>query len=189
MGINIKIDDGELKKSVKKLSAFPKEIPKATSAALNRTITFTKKRVNQEVRKNYNIKSSEVSKTLEVTKSNPSNLSATIKSTGHRLTLGRFARNTGSWKRGKAVKVKIKKSGIKSVNTYPKAFVIGLTGNIHVVKRVSKSKYPIQVLRTLSVPQMISKTEISESISKEAQDKLKKRIKHEVEYRLSRHMK
>lgn len=189
MAINLKIDDKELKKAVSKLSSFPKEIPKATSSALNRTITFTKKRINQEVRKEYNIKSSEVSKTLEIRKANPSNLSALINSTGHRLTLGRFASNIGSWKRGKNIKVKIKRSGAKNLNTTPKSFIAGLTGNSHVVRRDGKSGYPIKVLRTLSVPQMIANKDISKSVMEEANEQLKKRINHEVEYRLSKHIK
>ena len=189
MAINLKIDDKELKKAVSKLSSFPKEIPKATSSALNRTIIFTRKRVNQKVRKEYNIKSGEVSKTLEVKKANPSNLSAIIKSTGHRLTLRRFASNVGSWKKGKNIKVKIKRSGAKSVNTTPKAFITGLTGNSHIVKREGKSAYPIKVLRTLSVPQMISNKDISKSVMEEANEQLKKRINHEVEYRLNKYIK
>lgn len=189
MAVNIKIDDKELKKAVSKLSSFPKEIPKATAAALNRTITFTKKRINQEVRKEYNIKSGEVAKTLDVKKANPSNLTATIKSTGHRLTLGRFASNIKSWKKGRNIKVKVKRSGAKSLSTTPKAFITSLTGNSHIVKRVGKSSYPLKVLKTLSVPQMISNKDISKSISKEAGEQLEKRIKHEVEYRLSKYVK
>ncbi len=189
MAINIKIDDSELKKAVSKLSSFPKEIPKATASALNRTLTFTKKRVNQEVRKTYNIKSSEVNKTLQVNKANSSKLSASIISKGNSLTIGRFTRNIASWKKGKLIKVKVKKSGAKGINTTPKAFIAGLTGNSHVVKRVGKAAYPIKVLHTLSVPQMIGNENITEKVMNEAGEKLSERINHEVEFRLSKHIK
>lgn len=189
MAINLKIDDSELKKAVSKLSNVPKEIPKATAAAINRTLTFTRKRVNQEVRKTYNVKSSDITKTLEIHKANSSNLTAYIISKGGRLTLGRFARNTGSWKKGKPVKVKVKKSGIKTVNTSPRAFISGLTGNNHIVKRTGASRYPIKVLHTLSIPQMISNDNVSERVQEESSQKLQERINHEVEYRLSRHTK
>ncbi|MBN1071152.1 hypothetical protein DVV81_08210 [Clostridium botulinum] len=189
MAINLKIDDSELKKAVSKLNNVPKEIPKATASAINRTLTFTRKRVNQEVRKTYNIKSAEVTKTLEIHKANASNLTASIISKGNRLTLGRFGRNTGNWTNGKPVKVKVKKSGVKTVNTSPKSFVTALTGNSHIVKRVSNKSYPIKVLHTLSVPQMISNQNISEKVQGEAGQKLQERINHEVEYRLSKYSK
>lgn len=189
MAINLKIDDSELKKTIKQLSGVPKEIPRAAASAINRTLTFTRKRVNQEVRKTYNIKSGDITKTLEIHKANASNLSASIISKGGRLTLGRFGRSVGSWKKGKKIKVKVKKTGIKVVNTNPKAFIAGLTGNSHIVKRVGKSKYPIKVLHTLSVPQMISNENVSEKVQQEASEKLQERIEHEVEYRLSKYSK
>lgn len=188
MAINIKIDDQELKKSVKKLCQFPNEIPKATSSALNRTLTFTKKRLNQEVRKIYSIKAGEIQKTLEVRKANTSNLSASIVSIGSRLTLGRFSSNIGSWKRGSPIKVKIKKTS-KTLNSSPKAFVTNLTGNAHIVRREGKTSYPIRMFRTISVPQMISNSKVSDKLMREAGEQLQKRINHEVEYRLSRHIK
>lgn len=189
MAINLKIDDSEFKKTIRQLSNVPKQIPKAAASAINRTLTFTRKRVNQEVRKTYNVKSGDVTKTLEIHKANASNLTAYIISKGGRLTLGRFGRNTGNWKKGKAVKVKVKKAGIKAINTTPKAFIAGLTGNNHIVKREGASRYPIKVLHTLSVPQMISNENVSETVQREATEKLRERIDHEVEYRLSKYSK
>lgn len=185
MAINIKIDDKELKQAIKKLSAFPKEIPKATSSAINRTIVFTNKRIKQEVRKVYSIKAGEIQKTLEVRKSNSNNLSASINSIGNRLTLGRFATSIGSWKKGRPIKVKIKKSG-RQINSTPKAFVTNVTGNTHIMRREGATSYPIKMLRTISVPQMISNAKVSETVMKEAQEQLQKRINHEVEYRLNK---
>jgi hypothetical protein len=187
MAINLKIDDKELRKAVKKLSAFPKEIPKATNSALNRTITFVNKKIKKGVTNEYSIKSGEVGSTLKVKKSNTSNLSATITSSGHSLSLSHFPANLkAGWTKGTSLKVKVKKSGYKKVNSSPTAFVASLSGNLHIVKRQSGKAYPIKVLRTLSIPQMISNTKISESVMQEAQVQLEKRVQHEVEYRLSR---
>ena len=72
------------------------------------------------------------------------------------------------------------------MRTNPKAFVIGLNGNLHIAKRSSKARYPIKVLRTLSVPQMVSNRKIEQIIKKEAEVKLKERIEHEINYRLSK---
>ncbi|MBN1039026.1 hypothetical protein DVW12_09960 [Clostridium botulinum] len=187
MSINIKIDDKELKQAVKKLSAFPKEIPKATNAALNRTITFVNKKIKKEVTGEYSIKSGEVAKTLKVKKSSSNNLSANITSKGNVLTLSHFPANLkAGWTKGAGIKVKVKKSGYKRVNSSPTAFVASLGGNLHIVKRQGKKAYPLKVLRTLSIPQMISNTKVSECVMQEAQQQLEKRVQHEVEYRLSR---
>lgn len=201
MAVNIKIDDKQLKQTVKKLSAFPKEIPKATVSALNRTITFTNKTIKKEVVSKYSIKSGEVQQTLTMKKANYSNLTTYIICEGRRYTLAHFERNLkGAIKKGGAINVQIKKGSTKAVNTSPGAFVASMsgpkkkgklkrkttTGTFLIAQRVGAARYPIKVLRTLSVPQMISSNDISEKVLKESQNVLQKRIEHEVEYRLSK---
>ena len=185
MAVNIKIDDKEIKKTLKNLDKFPKQVPKAASAAINRTITFTNKKVSQEVRKIYNVKAGDIKSTIKIKRATPSNLSGEINSNGKRLTLKRFSR-TNKWKRGKPIKVKVKKTGAKVVNTSPKAFMTSLNGNGQILKRKGASQYPVEVLHTLSIPQMISNTEVSDSVMEEARQVLQKRIEHEVIYRLKK---
>lgn len=187
MSINIKIDDKEVRKAISKLSKFPKEIPKVTSAALNRTITSVTKTIKKEVTNKYSIKAGEVAKTFKIRKASNGNLSAVINSQGKIMTLSHFPANLKAGWSGKAnIKVKVKRTGYKEVNTTPGAFVASLAGNLHIVKRKSSNSYPIEVLRTLSIPQMISNTEISEKVMKDAGEQLQKRIEHEVEYRLGK---
>ncbi|WP_459482111.1 phage tail protein [Clostridium saccharoperbutylacetonicum] len=187
MSVNIKIDDKELKKTVAKLGRFPNEIPKATSAALNRTITSVTKTIKKEVTSKYSIKSGEVAKTFKIRKANNGSLSAVISSQGQVLTLSHFPANLRAGWTGKApIRVKVKKSGYKQINTTPGAFVASLGGNLHIVKRKTSNSYPIEVLKTLSIPQMISNTEISEKVMKDTGEQLQKRIEHEVEYRLGK---
>ncbi|MCI1478115.1 MAG: phage tail protein [Clostridium beijerinckii] len=187
MSINIKIDDKEVKKAVAKLSKFPKEIPKATLSALNRTITYVTKTIKKEVTSKYSIKAGEVAKTFKIRKASNGSLSAVINSQGQVLTLSHFPANLKAGWSGKTnVKVKVKRSGYKQVNTTPGAFVASLGGNLHIIKRKTSKSYPIEVLRTLSIPQMISNAEISEKVMKNAGEQLQKRIEHEVEYRLDK---
>lgn len=201
MAVGIKIDDKELKQAVKKLSAFPKEIPKATVAALNRTVTFANTRIKREVTRKYAIKSGEVQQTLTMKKATTQNLTTYITSEGRRYTLAHFERNLNSVaKAGGNIKVQVKKGNTKAVNIKPGAFVASMSGpkkkraarksntmgTFLIAQRVGNSRYPIKVLRTLSVPQMISSNDISETVLKESQNMLKKRIDHEVEYRLSK---
>lgn len=187
MAINIKIDDKELKKAVSKLSNFPKEIPKATSAALNRTITFVTKKVKKEVTSEYSIKSGEVAATFKIKKANSSSLTASISSKGRVLTLSHFPANLkAGWSKSANVKVKVKRTGYKQVNGEPQPFVASLGGNLQIVRRKTSKSYPIEVLKTLSIPQMISNAKINENVSREASEQLQRRIEHEVEYRLNR---
>ena len=187
MPVTIKIDDKELKKTVAKLRGVPKEIPKATSAAINRTITFVTKRVKKEVTNEYSTKAGEVAATFKIRKANSSNLTASINSKGRLLTLSHFPANLkAGWTKGTNVKVKVKRTGYKQVNGSPQPFVTSLGGNLQIVRRKTSKSYPIEVLKTLSIPQMISNTKINENISKEASEQLQKRIEHEVEFRLNK---
>lgn len=182
MAVEFKIDTKEMEKKLKKLNQFPKESKKAASSAINRTLTFTSKRASQEVRKHYNVKISEVKGGLTIRKANPGNLSGDITSRDRRLSLGRFVRG----KAKNAVKVRVKKGSTKKVNVSPSAFVLNLGGNKHVAKRVGKSNYPIKVLRTLSIPQMISSKNIQPVVEKESGEYLSKRVKHEIDYRIKK---
>lgn len=184
MPVSVQIDDRQLKSTLKKLSKFPKEVPKAASAAINRTLTFTNKTLKKEVRNVYNIKAGDIQSSLTLKRATPSSLVGQIQSDGRRLTLGRFVR--GASKRGKPVKVRVKKAATKVVNTAPGAFVSSLTGNKQVLKRKGKSRYPVEVLHTLSIPQMISTVKVSNVIQTEAQRVLRQRTEHEVNFRLSK---
>lgn len=184
--MEFKIDTKGLEKQMKKLRNFPKSARKASARAINRTLTFNNKRVSQLVRQNYNIKSGEVKGTIKLRRANPSNLSASIKSTGGRLSLSKFSRGASSWRKGKNVRVKVKKTSNKTVNTTPKAFIANVGGNLHIAKRKGGSKFPIEVLHTLSVPQMISNSKVIDVVNKEGKDYLDKRIKHEIEFEMSK---
>lgn len=184
-GVELRIDTKEMQKTLNKLSAFPKEMNKATSSAINRTLTFTNKKMKQEVRKEYAIKSGDIQSTINLRKATPSKLTGIIISSGNRLALSKFSK-IGKWKKGKPVKVKVKKTGAKKVNTDPKAFVANLNGNNHIVKRVGSKRFPIQVLKTVSVPQMISNEKITKKVTIEAQKKLQERVEHEINYRMGK---
>ena len=188
--INIKIDTKELEKACKRLEEFPKEVPKALNAALNRTSTAVQKDLKKAVTKKYNIKSGEVAGTLKVKKASSSSLSVNIISSGPVLALDHFPSNintvfkkSASGKNAPEVKVRVKKEGAKVVKG---AFVNVLSGNMHILKRVGASRLPIEKLNTLSIPQMISNVEVAENIQKTANETLENRVYHEVQYRLEK---
>lgn len=182
------VDGKELKNIKIKLGDFEKQIPGATASALNRTLTYTATQTNRLVREEYSIKAKDVKKTIKKHKASKSNLYAYLESTGHTISLGRFPHKPRKYsKRGKPVEVKIKKSsGYKKVNTNPKAFVQNMNGATNVFKRVGKKRLPVRVLRTLSVPQMISNPDRIKKIQEAAGKKLEERVQHEINWRLNK---
>lgn len=177
------IDTTQLNKVVKGLGNFEKEMPAAAISAVNRTLDYVNTRLGKLITTEYNIKVSDVKATITKSKARKGNLLAFLKSTGPRLTLGRFVfgRSKG------AVKVKVKKSdGAKAVRTDPKAFVQVLSGRKQVMKRQGKKRFPVDLLRSISIPQMIDSLNVSEKIQEEANKKLAERIEHEIDFRLKK---
>lgn len=186
MSSKIIIDTSQLNRVVKGLEGFEKQMPGAAMAAVNRTLDHVNTKLGRIVIQEYNIKLGDIKKTITKNKANRGNLRAFIKSQGRPLTFSHF-RISQSGKKVKKVKVKVKKTaGLKQVNTDPKAFVQTLGGNKQVLKRKGVARFPVEVLRTLSIPQMIDSLNVSNQIQQEANNKLSERIDHEIQYRLKK---
>lgn len=179
----IVIDTTQLNKIVKGLGEYEKQMPGAAISAVNRTLDYVNTKVGRMVAAEYRIKVSDVKGTITKNKARKGKLLAFLKSEGSRLTLARF--RFGSSK--KAVKVKIKKNdGVKKVTTNPTPFLQNLNGHEQIMKRQGKRRKPVDVLRSISIPQMIDSLKVSEKIQKEAHKKLAERIEHEMSYRLKK---
>lgn len=187
MSSNAFIDGRDLKKVADQLKLVPKEIPGATASAINRTLDYTATQVKKEVTKVYAIKQGEVAATITKKKASKSDLNAYIQSKGRTIKLSKFPFNPkSSSKRGRKVKVKVKKQeGYKTLNTSPSAFVQNI-GGINIWKRKGKKRFPVKVLSSLSVPQMVSSKEIMPIIEKKSAEKLQERVEHEIEWRLNK---
>lgn len=180
---DIQIDLSEVNKVVKGLKGFEKQMPGAAMSAINRTLDHVATKIGRLVTAEYIIKTSDVKATfVETKRAIKSNLAAHIKSKSRRLTFSHFPISRSK----NGVRVKVKRSGYKSINTYPGAFTQVLAGQTQVMRRRGDSRYPVDVLRTLSVPQMIDSTNVSEKIQEVAKNKLAERIEHEINYRLSK---
>ncbi len=183
MATKIVIDTSQLNKVVKDLGKFEKEMPGAAISAVNRTLDYMNTRVGRLVTSEYRVKVSDVKATISKHKARKGKLLAFLKSEGRRLTLGRFL--FGNSKRTTKVKIK-KREGAKPVNTNPEAFVQILSGKKQVLKRRGKSRYPVDVMRSLSIPQMIDSLNVTNQIQDLADKKLQERIEHEIDYRLKK---
>jgi hypothetical protein len=182
---DITIDTTDLNRIARGLSHFQSEIPKATAAALNRTVDFIYTKAAQVISSEYEIKSTDVKKSSKKIKANNGNMRAGLIYSGNSLSLTNFKFTPKKRGTKKQVKVKIKRSeGYKNVG--PKSFVQIINGKTGIWAREMNRRYPIKLLKTISIPQMVINANVNNKIQDEAQNKLLQRMDHEIEYRLNR---
>jgi hypothetical protein len=189
MPVELIVDTKSFNSAIIKLKDVPKQIPKATAQALNRTVDFTFTQTSREVRKEYAVKDRDVKSTLKKNKATPSNLNAYVSSTGRTLTLYNHfnvSPKTPKTKRKYKVKVQIKKGSKVAINSTPKPFIASAKNSTQVFRRVGSARTPVVVLRSLSVPQMVSNKETFNRIQTKASEMLEKRIEHEINRRLEK---
>lgn len=187
MASNIFIEEKGLKSISIELNNLPKQIPGATASALNRTLTHTITTSAREVTQKYAIKQKDVKSTIKPRKASKTNLYAYMESRGPTIALTKFPfKPKKHSKKAKVVSVKVQKSGYKAINTSPKAFVQNMNGATHIWKRKGKGRTPVVLLRTLSVPQMLSNPKTIKKIQDVAAKKLEERIEHEIKWRLDK---
>lgn len=191
------IDTKQIERLAIELKGFEAEVATATVSALNRTIDYTVTQVGRIVPKEYAIKASEVKASFKggIKRPSANSLEASITSTGHTLSLAHFPHSPmvpPSKKRKYAVKATIKRAGgRKPINTEPKPFIM-TTGaksddkvQFNIFRRLGKARLPVTVIRTLSIPQMITNEKVAEQIQKAANEKMAERLEHEIIYRMT----
>lgn len=189
MSANIIVDTKQIKKVAIELQKIPGQIPKAAAQAMNRTIDHIYTQTSREVRKDYAIKDKDVKSTLSKVKATSGRLNGAVISKGRTLTLyHHFRVSPSNPTRGKKyqVKVTIKKGKPEFIKTDPKPFINTVTGQKQVMKRVGQSRLPITILRSLSVPQMVSNERVMQNIQISGQRMFEKRIEHEISRRLKK---
>jgi len=185
MASRIVIDASQLNKIIKGLEGFEKQMPGAFVSAVNRTLDFVYTRTGRITTKHYNVKTREIKESMKKYKATFSRPRAWIQIRSRRYTLARFLPG-GLGSTTKVARVKIKKSaGYKRVGGKPGAFVQRIPdGNTHVFRRRRNTRYPIDVLRTISPTQMVQNLNVMDEIQTLANQKLAERIDHEIQYRL-----
>lgn len=173
----------------KRLGNMQKEASLVVSRAINRAISNVKKNVGKETAARYFISSSDVKKTINVTKASKSSLKAAAISQGNGIALSKFKVTPGTPVRYRE-KVRypkvykagvLKAGGVKPLDGDPKAFIaIMKSGHKGVFSRTTRKSFPIKQLYGPSVPQMVKNEDIMKIINKEANDTLQKRINAEV---------
>lgn len=188
MADNIYIDTKELKKIAIELSKFPNTIKKATIPALNRTLDHVVAKTAKEVSSNYSVKQKDVKTTMKKHKASGSDLHAYVESSGKSIALQKFPHTPTKYsKKAKAVKVSVIKSkGKVEIGGNPKSFVQQMTNTTGIWRRKNRSRKSVVLLRSLSIPQMISNDKVIKNVQQSANEMLQKRIEHEVNRQLEK---
>jgi hypothetical protein len=191
MARDVLIDTGRIETLIVELRGFEREVGEATYHALNRTMDQVITQIGRIVPKDYAIKAKEVKDSFRggIKRPTRSNLEASLTSKGNALSLAHFPHSpsTPSSRKYK-VKATIKKNGgRKIIQSTPKPFVM-TTGarsaegmQYNIFKREGAERLPVKVLRTLSIPQMITNENLTEEIQNFATDKFNERLQHEIE--------
>lgn len=205
---NIFVDTKQFERLSIEFKSLGKQMPAAAASALNRTLDYTVTCIGRLVPREYAIKTSEVKASMKggKRKATKTDLSASITSKGHTLSIAhfphspsrprknaiRFGKGRKLIGKGYDINVTIKRSkGPQVIRTTPKPFIAS-TGaksadktQYNVFRRIGHKRLPITVLRTLSIPQMIGNENLEPEIQEAAQKKLAERIEHEIEWRLN----
>jgi hypothetical protein len=189
------IDTSRIETLAREFEGFEEQVAEATYHALNRMMDSTINKVGTLVQKQYDIKQSEVVESFNRNSKKPtrSNLECYFLSKGHLLSFAHFPFSPDTdirARRGEsifksAVSVSIKrKSGAKT----SKQGFVATTGAVrseavqfNVFKRLTKNRFPIAPIRTLSIPQMVTAEGMEEKIQSWAIKTLDKRLDHEIQ--------
>lgn len=180
--IEIKLDEKNVQAAMAFLSNAPKEVERAASAAINRTITKLTKDTSVAVRRRYVAKAATVKKALDTKRASSGNLMGRLSATGSTLPLTAF-RISKSQTGPMRVKV-LQGSSPKPVKgLFSRRFPGGYIGPM---KRISRQPYPLKTPAGPSVPQMVGNENTLRELVPEAERTLNERFIHEVEFRMGR---
>lgn len=184
MRVRVEVNEELLKDVEKRLGSFYRKAPVVISRSLNRSLTTMTKSLNEEIRKEYTVKPTDVKKTLSKSTSSKGNLSAVLRSKGSVLPLNyfKFSPKKANPKRKAPIKVGVKKNGMKPLLG---AFVADINGS-KIFERAGKKRLPINRLFGPSVPQMARNQDIKNIVNQKGYDMFNQRLDHEIQRILQR---
>lgn len=135
----------------------------ALSRALNRAIQGVGTDASSEIRKTYRVKKATVGRAFAVQRATPQRLVATLRVRGKPLSLAGFRATQP--KRGKGVYVNVKGARKLIRGAFLRTMVSkDGEGYKQVFIRRGKSRYPIDVLRTVDVPGLFSLKDVQAAV-------------------------
>lgn len=184
-----------MREAVKVVKALKDKMDDATSKALNRVGEGVMTEANRKVRETYQIKASEVKGAMKLVYSSASSGEVIIKASSPNLPLTRFRYSPKNWnpRKPKPVKVEVRKGESKTIRS---AYIRNTGSKVMVMKRKfptgqsgakrrknAQGNYPelpVEELRSPAVAIMMNAAEVIKHVEDQAEDRMYKRIDHEV---------
>jgi minor tail protein Z (GPZ) len=154
-------------------------VGKAVSAAMNRAIRSGRTELGRHTRAAWAIKQKQLYATLKINNASPGNLAASIESRhSGMLKLHEFTKPKGVRKNPATLRATVRVTGGGGLG---RAFVAQMkSGHIGLFARTTEKRHPIQELKTVSAPIMISQADVGEPTEKAIVLAYQKRSDHEI---------
>lgn len=189
--------DAELKRIEERLGNLGDKAPNALRNALNTTARKIRKQIVKDARGQYVLKDKkqlQATKAMKMSNAKPSNLVATLRSSGSSNELMNFLVSPESLSRGNnapavyAAQV-LKASGTKSLDGDPKPFVTQFqSGHIAIVERVpgkrmrsNPKKEALKKLLSPSVPHMLKNKDVQAKANRMLMEELPDQIEKQIQ--------
>lgn len=164
------------------MKSMPSLVQKAAAAAINRTITATRKEISKAARERYIIRAGDVKRALFTQKAKNQSPRGVITAKGTPLSLAKFRLRR---RRRGPVRVQVLRGGsarpVKGL--FVQRFPSGYEGPMH---RRQRARYPLATPFGPSVPAMVGKEETLEQFVPKAEKTLNERFLHEISWRISK---
>lgn len=188
-GVNVSVVSN-IDEVVAGLQAIPDRLKeRAIVRGLNRAIDTIATQSSREVRKVYNLKHGDVLDALAKHKASKVTLRADVTFKGRRIPLILF---DARWRQGQAIGATAKIFAGGRRVPYRGAFIAaagqnnarggGSAGIQQVFVRVGKQRYPIKVLRGISIPVAVRQKIVSEAVVSAGLDAFDKNFKQQIKY-------
>ena len=177
--IEIKADQIERAQAL--LRHIPRAVPKALANAINRAAQGGRTDAVKKAREIYVIPAGRVRETIEISKAQPSKLSAMVLARGRPRALSYFkitpSKPTKRKPKG-GVNAQVKRGAGGRI---AKSFVAKMaSGHVGVFNRQGASRFPIVQRYGPSVPQMIGSSTVTRFVEEGARRRLSERLDHEI---------
>lgn len=184
MNFNAVINENQVSEIQNRLGQFKKKAPNVIANALNRGMSNMQANIKVEARKEYHIKAGDINVTLRKNRASKANLGASVVSVGGAIPLDKFKVSPKSInpRRKSTISVAVRKDGAKK---FKGAFMADINGPKLFI-RVKKTRLPIKRLFGPSIPQMIGREEIVNSIQAEGVETFNRRLDHGIDHILGR---
>ena len=179
-------DTSDLKKVLKKAEGIlePKTTHAAMASALNRTLTFVGAETKRQVKGEWAVTKS-ISKSVKKKKATRTKLVAEAIYTGKPIPMFVFKHTAAENMYRSPVSITIKKSnGMRTHNGSNPALFKAYSGK--KIMRKEAGQRNLRTAYTVSIPQMVASDDVYDVIAKKAEDKLRERLQHELEWRISK---